>query len=112
MVGIKLFKKISASSLVEALVSTVIIMIVFGITIFSISNLLERKIKSSSFSVEQEVNKQVYFFKNNKLKLPLTTEKGNWLLEFERELNIQDTLLTVTVKNQISSMNSTYKVYK
>ena len=78
-------KKIKASSLVETLVASVIIMIVFGIAMATISNILERSVKSSTSLIDKELNKLVYLYQNEKIQAPDLIDFDTWSIDLKKE---------------------------
>ena len=78
-------KKIKASSLVETLVASVIIMIVFGIAMATISNTLERSVKSSTSLIDKELNKLVYLYQNEKIQAPDLIDFDMWSIDLKKE---------------------------
>ena len=78
------FLKVRGSSLVETLVATVIIMLVFGIAMFSITNILERTVKHSTSYIDSQLQKLIYQFHNDLLQVPDVIEQGDWEIEVKR----------------------------
>lgn len=65
-----LYKKVRAASLVEVLVASVLIVIVFAISSLSINNLLKRSYGAPPINIESRLKALEYAYLNNKLKLP------------------------------------------
>ena len=69
LLGKKMFRKISASSLVENLVASVLIVIVFMIASLSINNVFGNYIQSDEYEVQQRFSELSYLFIHNKISL-------------------------------------------
>ena len=52
--------KVQSSSLIETLLATVIIMVVFGIAMVTIGNMLENTTKYSTSEIDVQLNKLTY----------------------------------------------------
>lgn len=63
-------KKTNAASLVEVLVASVLIIIVFTISSLTINNLFKGSYRSNQLAVESKLNELAYLYLNSKLKLP------------------------------------------
>lgn len=83
MAGVK-NNKLKASSLVETLIATVVIMVVFGIAIATISNVLERTVKSSTSAIDSELNKLVYLYEHDQIQVPDVRELKEWRIELKK----------------------------
>ena len=78
-------RKVKGSSLVETLIATVVIMIVFGIAMVTISNVLENTVKSSTSKIDSELNKLVYLYEHNELTVPDVKEFNQWNIRIKKE---------------------------
>ena len=78
-------KKVKGSSLVETLIATVVIMIVFGIAMLTTSNVLENTVKSSTNEIDSELNKLVYLYQHNKLIIPDAKDFNQWNIRMKKE---------------------------
>lgn len=76
--------RVKGSSLVETLIATIIIMIVFGIAMVSISNILENNIKSSTSAIDTELNKLMYLYENGNLEVPSQESLKEWQIKVEK----------------------------
>jgi uncharacterized membrane protein len=77
--------KVSASSLVETIVATVIIMIVFGIAISSILGVVKRTTENSTYIIDSKLQKLSYLYQNNELKVPNTIEIPQWSIVIKKQ---------------------------
>ena len=105
-------KKVSASSLVETLIATVVIMIVFGIAMATVSNILERTVRSNSRFIENELTRLEYFYQNGQVKVPSQMEIQNWTVDIDLEKEGNIDFVVFTAKHKINSKQKSRKVVK
>ena len=96
-------KKVRASSLVETLIATVVIMIVFGIAMATVSNLLERTVRSNTRLIENELTKLEYLYRNGKVKVADQVEFQNWIVEVTQEKEGKLNFVVFKAKHKINS---------
>lgn len=77
--------KTRASSLVEVIVATVLIVLVLGIALFSINNVLENSIKRNTQHIESKLYELEYLFLNNNLTLPFYDEDKGWQISIKKD---------------------------
>lgn len=84
----KLFRykktKVKGSSLIETLIATIIIMIVFGIAMMSVTNILENTVKNSASKIDTELNKLTYRYHHGLIKVPDVIQSGQWSVELKK----------------------------
>jgi len=80
MVVLKQFKNIrlKASTLVETLVASVIIIVIFTIASLTLNNIFSSNIKGNLNNVENHLNKLEYLYHNNKIKYPYQEDFEDW----------------------------------
>lgn len=71
-------KKLQASTLMETLVATSIIMIVFVVASLVLNNTFRSIIQRDTFSIQNRIDKLVYMFNNDKLALPYAETYENY----------------------------------
>ncbi len=71
-------KRIKASTLMETLVSTVLIVIVFMVASMVLNSLFAGSISQHNDHVQQELLQLQYLYKNGKLEVPYYDELGPW----------------------------------
>lgn len=83
-------KKVSASSLTEVLIATVLIVVVIGIAITTLNNVLQNSVTKSTQAIETELSELQYLYKNKKITLPFYDEIDNWNVSITKdsELNV------------------------
>lgn len=71
-------KKIKASTLMETLVATVLIVVVFMISSMLLNNLFYNSIKDNTRVIDSHLNELQYLYQNNKLILPYYDDYNSW----------------------------------
>ena len=71
-------KKVKASTLTEALVATVLIMIVFMVSSFILNNVFNNTIKYNTNTINSHLDELEYLCNNNKIILPYKNTFNNW----------------------------------
>jgi type II secretory pathway pseudopilin PulG len=74
-------KKIKSATLVESLVATVIILVVFFMASIVLNNLFSNVIKSNTVDIENYCNELEYLYKNQKIKPPYQDSYLNWVIK-------------------------------
>ena len=74
-------KKIKASTLMETLVASVLIVVIFMIASMILNNLFSNTIKSNTRVIEAHINELQYLYKNEKLTLPYYDDLDKWSVE-------------------------------
>jgi len=92
-------KKIKAATLVETLVASVIIVIVFLIASMSLNNVFKGMVKSDDSALQNRIKELRYFALNDQLQLPFFEEETKWDIAIEN----RKTMLTLTYTNKINA---------
>jgi uncharacterized protein YpmB len=80
-----ILKKLKASSLLETLTASVIIVILFMIASFSFNNVFLNSIKSDDTSLKNRIQEITYFLKHDELNLPFYEDEEYWTISGERK---------------------------
>lgn len=80
-------KKIKGSTLMETMVATVLVVIVFMIASMVLNNLFGNSIRANNHNVETRLSYLEYFSTHNQLVLPYTEEFEGYKITIERKLN-------------------------
>jgi hypothetical protein len=83
-----ILKKIRSATLVETLVSSVIIVLIFMITSVSVNNVLRNVITHNTFAIQNKVKEITYLLKNQKINIPYSEETQNFYLLLDKKNNI------------------------
>jgi hypothetical protein len=94
-----ILEKIRAATLVETMVASVIIVIVFLIASLSLNNVFEGVVKSDDTVLQNRINEVIYFVKNEKLPIPFYEETDLWDIAIEEK----ERQLTATILNKKNS---------
>ncbi|KAA3624121.1 MAG: hypothetical protein DWP94_04330 [Flavobacterium sp.] len=77
-------KKLKAATLVESLVASAIILIVFVIASLSLNNVFAGTVNNDDFKFNNRVNELVYLAKHNKISIPFYEETTLWDVQIQR----------------------------
>ena len=103
-------KKKKGSSLIETLIASVLIMIVFGISMVTVGNVLERTVKSNTRFIDNELNRLEYLYLNGMIATPDVIEKGDWQIHIEKEKDGNLIYLILRAKNKKSLKEKERKI--
>tara|TARA_R110000851_G_scaffold310283_2_gene470057 strand:- start:53638 stop:53955 length:318 start_codon:yes stop_codon:yes gene_type:complete len=78
-----LLKKVRAATLVETMVASVIIIIVFLIASLSVNNIFRGTINSDDTLLRNRINELTYFLNYRKIKIPFYEETTLWDIGIE-----------------------------
>jgi len=70
--------KLRASSIVETLVASVIIVIIFSLASLTLNNIFQSNILSDTGDIENRVNKLIYLNRNRKIATPYYEDYKGW----------------------------------
>ncbi len=79
-----ILKKLKATTLMETLVATVLIVVVFMLASMILNNLFSSTIVANTRNMNTALNKIEYLYFNDKLTLPYDEVIGDWTLSVER----------------------------
>lgn len=74
-------KKVKSSTLMETLVATVLIVVIFLMASMVLNTLFASSIAQNDSKIRQELLQLQYQYQNNKLKLPYYGNQDNWSIE-------------------------------
>jgi len=97
------FKKVRGSSLIETLIATIMILFVFGIALTTITNTLERTVKSNTRFVDHELNRLEYMYRNSQLQVPDQIDIKDWQIDIKREKENDLNFIVFAAKNKTNS---------
>jgi len=81
-----LLKKIRSATLIEALVATVLIVIVFMVASLILNNVLLNSFSNNTHTVENRIHELEYQFLNGNVKTPYREESGKWNIDLSTEV--------------------------
>ena len=94
-------KKIKGSSLVETLVATVIIVIVFGIASITLFNLMRSSVNSNTTVISNELHKLKYLYVHNQITIEDTYKIKNWNISLESNPSDSTTQILAKQKTNV-----------
>ena len=74
-------RKIKSATLIESLVATVLIVVVFVVASLILNNLMFNSFSRKTHDVETRIYELEYQIKHNTIKLPYHEEFGNWKID-------------------------------
>ncbi len=78
-------KKIRAATLVETLIASVIIVVVFMIASMSLNNIFKGAIKGNDTQFQNRIKELSYLYKNDKINFPFYEDTNNWEITIEKQ---------------------------
>lgn len=85
-----LSKQIKASSLVETLVATVLIVLLFAIASLTLNNILRNSIKNNTDEIHTELNYLDYLYTYNQINLPFYDTFKDWEIHIYNEQLLEE----------------------
>ena len=95
-----LLRKIRSATLIEALVATVLIVIIFMIASLVLNNILLNSFSNNTHAVENRMHELQYQFINGNIRMPYSEESGKWHIKLTTDTSRNMTWLTATATNR------------
>lgn len=76
--------KLKASSLVETLVATVIIVLIFAVASLTLNNVFKNTIQKNTDVIDNQLNYLVYQYKNEQINIPHVDEFEDWEISIQK----------------------------
>jgi hypothetical protein len=102
-------KKIKASTLMETLVATVLIVIVFMTSSMILNNLFTNNIQFNQNKIQQELHRLQYKNQNEQLVIPYYNDLGDWAIEVVYENWQGQTNLLFSAENKRTKQKLTIR---
>ncbi|HEX8269331.1 MAG TPA: hypothetical protein VF581_05525 [Flavobacterium sp.] len=96
-------KKISSATLVEAIVATVLILVIFVIASLVLNNILRNHFASNTHPAETRMNNLEYQIYNSKVAIPYTESAGDWEISIRESESAVGKILILTAVNSITN---------
>lgn len=95
-----LLTKLKASTLMETLVATLLIFVVFMLASAILNNLFSNSIKNNTSAIESRLTTLHYLWQNDKLQIPYSEDLNNWQIVIEpfKEYNLPKVEFTAVQK--------------
>lgn len=78
-------KKIRAATLVETLVASVIIVVVFMIASLSLNNIFKGTIQSNDSEIQNRIKQITYLYKSKQIDIPFYENNEKWDISIEKQ---------------------------
>lgn len=78
-------RKLKASTLIEVLVASVLIVIVFTIASLTLNNVFKSTIKSNTHSIDTHLNKLLYLYQHDKINIKHQEDFKDWGITFSQQ---------------------------
>lgn len=95
-----ILKKITSATLVEALVATVIVVIIFAIASLTLNNLVLNSFAKRDHTLEYRLNELEYAICNNKIILPYKEKYEDWNITITEKNDSQSNLVLYVALNE------------
>ena len=105
-----IIKKVKASTLVEVLVASVLIIVVFAIASLSLNNIFKSTIKGNISSIENELNKVHYLYQHQKIPATYATDFGDWEIEIVKQSQNSTSTILLQATNSKTEQKITRKL--
>ena len=94
-----LLGKIKASTLMETMVATVLIVIIFMVSSLILNNIFLGATKGKTQELKNRIRVVEYQVLNQQWKMPYAEEFNHWGIEVIKKFNGKDSILTTSVRN-------------
>lgn len=78
-------KKINASTLIEVMVASILIIVIFASASLLLTTLLQSNAKSNTNAIENELSRLVYLYNHQKIDASYNADFNNWHIELVKE---------------------------
>jgi predicted PurR-regulated permease PerM len=95
-----ILRKVKASTLVETLTATVLIVVVFMLTSMILNNLFANSIKNDTTKIDNYLNELEYYYVNDKLSIPYEEEHNTWNITIEKQKERTSCKLEMVASNR------------
>ena len=95
--------KVKSSTLVEAIVATILIVVVFIIASLSLNNLLLNTFSNNIHPVETRLNELEYRMANNHISIPYAESVESWNISIDRSESELGVILIYSAVNTVSN---------
>jgi len=102
-----ILKKIKAATLMETLIATVLIMVIFIVASLILNNLFSSSIKSKTRGISAQLNEIEYLYINDKITLPFYDDFNEWNIVVEQIKNSEEISI---IASKINTENTIEKI--
>ncbi|WP_422106020.1 type IV pilus modification PilV family protein [Winogradskyella sp.] len=94
-----ILKRVKGATLMETLIATVLIMVIFVVASLILNNLFSNRIKHNTRSITAKLNEIEYLYINDKLSLPYHDDYDGWAIDVVQSKNQEEVNLRATKKH-------------
>ncbi len=98
-----LLKKLKSATLVESLIATVLIVVIFVVSSLTINNLLLNGFNNNTTQIENRLYELEYEYQNRKIQLPYSENFQNWSISITKALMPNTNTIEFKAKKNESS---------
>lgn len=106
-----LTSKQKASSLMEVIVASVIIVVIFGIVTLTLNNIIKNNYRTKTDQINNRLNKIIYLHQNGKISIPFKESFESWEIESNKSNQNNIPYLEFTAVHQKTKKEVTKKVF-
>ncbi|TBN04456.1 hypothetical protein EYD45_07515 [Hyunsoonleella flava] len=98
-------KKVKASTLMETLVASILIVVIFMMASMIFNNLFSYSIKTSTRVIDTHLNEMEYLFINEEVTTPLYDDFEAWTITAERQILNKEDVIVIEATHQDRKQN-------
>ena len=103
-------KKIKASTLMETLIATILIMVIFVVSSLILNNLFSTSIKNNTRAITAKLNEIEYLYINDNISVPFYDDYENWMIALEEIPNSK--MILIKAVNTTTDKRFENEIYK
>ncbi len=104
------FRKVKSATLIESLVASVIIIIIFTIASLTLNNVFESSIKNNTNRVQNRINELNYLYINDKVKSPYQEDFEDWNIRLLQKTEGQKSFMLLEAVRKETKKNISQKL--
>ena len=93
-------RKLQASTLIEVLVASVLIIVVFSMASLTLNNVFKSTIKGNTHAVETQINKVLYLHQHDRIGLKYQENFNNWNITLSQQTENNTSFIIVEAINK------------
>lgn len=102
--------KLKASTLIETLVASVIIVIIFSIASLTLNTIFKNSIHGNTEAIETHINKLMYLYQHHKIDSKYHEDFNNWEIDFSQRIDQSMTYILIEATNIKTNKKITKKM--
>lgn len=106
-----ILKKIKGSTLIETLVASVLIVVIFMMASMILNNIFLNAVRNDSKAIESHITELEYLYKNEKLILPIYDTFQSWDVSVEKVKTSQGDFISFEAIKQNTNLNYSRQIH-